>query len=50
MIIKTRSDAIRELARTLNLLHSYDLPEFITFEITGGNVPYLKWLDRAVQK
>lgn len=43
LIIKTTDDAVPDLARRVEELHSYDLPEILTVEL-GGSTEYLDWI------
>lgn len=42
---RAREEAVRE---RLCALHPYEVPEVITFEITGGHLPYLNWIAASV--
>lgn len=44
MILKTRSELIEALKDTIVSNHPYEVPEFITLDITHGHEPYLNWL------
>jgi periplasmic divalent cation tolerance protein len=33
-----------ELTRTIQQLHSYELPEVIAFEVIGGSDAYMSWV------
>lgn len=47
LLIKTTSAAFEEVRDALKALHSYDLPECISIEITDAEEGYLKWLVEA---
>jgi len=44
LIIKTTRNRVSELRTRLHELHPYDLPEFITLDISGGSDNYLRWI------
>jgi periplasmic divalent cation tolerance protein len=44
IVIKTIRERVPELQARLLALHSYELPEFVVLEITGGSDAYLKWV------
>lgn len=45
MIIKTREERFEALREKVVELHSYDVPEIISFTIGKAHQPYLDWLD-----
>jgi periplasmic divalent cation tolerance protein len=47
-IIKTTSERLDALVARLLALHPYELPEAIALPVTGGNNPYLVWVDENV--
>ena len=49
LIIKTARRHLEELERVLSGLHSYEVPEFLVLEISGGSVPYLEWLGASLK-
>jgi len=46
MIIKTRSEKVKELTEKVISLHSYDIPEVICLKIESGSEKYLEWLGK----
>lgn len=44
LIIKTTSDRLEDVAATLREVHSYELPEMLTVEISGGSDQVLAWI------
>lgn len=48
-VIKSNTSALDRLQQRLIELHPYDVPEFVTLEVTAGNLPYLQWLSDAVR-
>src|SRR5262245_5641986 len=49
LIIKTTEDRLSLLRTRLHELHPYELPEFITFVISGGSENYLTWLRQSTE-
>ena len=43
-LLKTRADAAGRLVARVRELHSYETPEIILLEVTGGYAPYLEWV------
>jgi periplasmic divalent cation tolerance protein len=48
LVAKSRRDALNDLVRRVQALHSYDLPEIIALPLVGGSEDYLRWLDEQV--
>src|SRR3989442_12372730 len=46
--MKTTAKRLVELGKEVKRLHSYDVPEFIAWPITGGSAGYLSWLEECV--
>ena len=44
LIIKTAQSRIEALKSAVLQHHPYELPEFITVNVTQGHAPYLQWL------
>ena len=44
LIIKTRQTAITDVIKTVQINHSYSVPEIIVLPITGGSEAYLNWI------
>ena len=44
MVIKTRKELFGRIEKRVRELHSYDVPEVISLDITEGSEPYIKWL------
>ncbi len=45
LVGKTKSSLVDELVEAVKKHHSYELPCVITWEIGGGNPPFLEWID-----
>jgi len=50
LMMKTTAKRLAELEREVGRLHSYDVPEFIAFNVTEGSASYLAWLSSSVAK
>lgn len=46
VLIKTTSDKYASLQETIQMLHSYKVPEIIAIPVTEGFPPYLDWVNR----
>jgi periplasmic divalent cation tolerance protein len=44
LVIKTTDDRVAAVQERVNQLHSYELPEFLVLEATGGSDAYLNWV------
>ncbi len=49
MVVKTTPPALQEVKRTIQELHSYDLPEILALPVSGGDRRYLDWVAGAVR-
>ena len=49
LIMKTRDDLVANLVAKIKEIHTYEVPEIITFEIKEGNADYLKWIDEETR-
>ena len=45
LIVKTRSTLLDDVIGLVKANHSYEVPEVIALQISGGNEDYLNWLD-----
>jgi periplasmic divalent cation tolerance protein len=50
LLIKTTRGNFRRLAKEIKELHSYSVPEILSFEVEKGEETYLKWMRLAVEK
>jgi periplasmic divalent cation tolerance protein len=50
LLMKTTAKRLAELEQEVGRLHSYDVPEFIAFEVTEGSASYVAWLNSSVAK
>ncbi len=49
LIIKSRKEKMPEVIKLVKSMHSYELPEIISFPITAGFKPYLKWINESLR-
>ncbi len=49
LLIKTRFDLFEKLAKRVQVLHSYDIPEIIALPIVAGSQDYLNWITENTQ-
>jgi periplasmic divalent cation tolerance protein len=49
LVIKTTVDRVKVLQQRIKELHSYELPEFIVIELSGGSEAYLHWVATEAQ-
>jgi periplasmic divalent cation tolerance protein len=48
LVIKTTKRRLNELEKELELMHSYEVPEFLILDVAGGSEKYLEWLAGSV--
>jgi uncharacterized protein involved in tolerance to divalent cations len=44
LVIKAPSSHIKQIEQAISLLHNYELPQIISFDITDGSRKYLDWV------
>ncbi len=44
LIIKTVADRVADLKKSIDELHSYDVPELVVLPIEAGAASYLQWI------
>lgn len=49
LIVKTQQKLFKMLEKRVKQLHSYKVPEIISFPITSGSAEYLDWLHEATK-
>ena len=49
MLIKTTRGRVSSLKDRVAAVHSYDVPEVLVLDVSGGLPPYLAWLEKSVQ-
>lgn len=50
LIAKTPESEYEAVAATIRELHSYDLPEILTFDVGRGDPDFLEWIVSATDK
>jgi len=48
MIVKTRSDRVKDIEKRVKQIHSYEVPCIVSFKIGSGSEDYLKWIGESV--
>ncbi len=48
--IKTGKNLYKEVEKVIQENHSYELPEIISIEISGGSKKYFDWMKNALKK
>ncbi|HEX7288385.1 MAG TPA: divalent-cation tolerance protein CutA [Candidatus Angelobacter sp.] len=48
LIIKTQAEMFEHVHDAIKELHSYELPECVMLEVSGGSEQYLKWITENV--
>lgn len=49
MLIKTRPELLTKLAKKIEAMHPYDMPEVVAVGIVGGSKKYLKWIEEETK-
>jgi len=50
LIIKSKKEKLTKIIKTVKSMHSYEMPEIIALPLTGGDKPYLRWIDESLRK
>ena len=50
LLIKTRTDLVQALIKTVQSRHPYDVPEVIALPIEAGSLPYLSWIAEVTRR
>jgi len=50
ILAKTEKGKINKIIRKIKAIHSYSVPEILFLKVAGGNVEYLKWVERMTGK
>jgi periplasmic divalent cation tolerance protein len=48
VIVKTNSAKFELLKRTIELLHSYEVPEILALPVAAGSEKYLGWMEEVL--
>ncbi|MEW6981098.1 divalent-cation tolerance protein CutA [Colwelliaceae bacterium 6471] len=49
LLIKTQAEKFQQLAKAINKLHPYDVPEIIALNIQQGDKHYLNWITESLK-
>lgn len=49
LLMKTTAEQLAAVEAALRELHSYEVPEFLAFNVESGSQPYLDWLLSSVK-
>jgi periplasmic divalent cation tolerance protein len=49
MIVKTSKDKFKAVEKMIRSLHSYEVPEIISFALENGSEGYLKWFEDSLK-
>jgi len=50
LVIKTLEDEFESIAATIRELHSYEVPEILSFSVVRGEQGFLQWIADSVDK
>ncbi len=50
LIVKTLESEFEAVAATIRELHSYELPEILTFDVGQGDPSFLEWIATSLDK
>ena len=50
LVVKTMESEFEAVAATIRELHSYELPEILSFAVTRGEPSFLAWIVQSVDK
>jgi periplasmic divalent cation tolerance protein len=48
MIVKTKTEKVKEIEKRVEQLHSYEVPCVLSFNVGEGSAEYLKWIGESV--
>jgi periplasmic divalent cation tolerance protein len=48
LLIKTREEKVDAVRTRVHELHSYEVPEFLVLDVSGGSSAYLDWIASSV--
>ncbi|MBU5537110.1 MAG: divalent-cation tolerance protein CutA [Candidatus Aenigmatarchaeota archaeon] len=49
MIMKTKTNLYKQVEKEVKKMHSYTIPEIISFKIDKGNKDYLDWISSVMK-
>ena len=50
LVIKTLAEEFEGVSATIRELHSYELPEILSFHVSQGEAKFLEWIRSSVDK
>ncbi|VVB89487.1 Divalent-cation tolerance protein CutA [uncultured archaeon] len=50
IIVKTRTDKVKEIENTVKKIHSYEVPCVVSFKLDEGSKEYFKWIKESVEE
>jgi periplasmic divalent cation tolerance protein len=50
LLIKTRAELFEEVSAELKRLHTYEVPEIVSLDVTEGSPAYLAWIDTETEQ
>ena len=48
IIVKTRTEKVKEIEKRVKEIHSYEVPCVVSFKIDEGSSDYLEWINDSV--
>jgi periplasmic divalent cation tolerance protein len=48
IIVKTRTEKVKEIEKRVKEIHSYEVPCVVSFKIEDGSCKYLEWINDSV--
>ncbi len=48
MLVKTKTDKVRDIEMRVKQLHSYEVPCIVSFKMDKGSADYLNWIEECV--
>jgi periplasmic divalent cation tolerance protein len=48
IIVKTRTEKVKEIEKRVKEIHSYEVPCVVSFKIDEGSLDYLDWINNSV--
>ena len=49
IVMKSRRDLFERISESVKALHSYEVPEILSFEVMDGSKNYLDWLESCLK-
>lgn len=48
IVVKTRSDKVKEIQERVKDIHSYEVPCVVSFKMDEGSAQYLAWINESI--